>query len=144
MCCMAGVHYAQYINANSLSLLLLLQPPKLQEPKEKKKRKICLKAVIDQPLMWSWDTKIRWNHFFAFQNVFVWKFKCVPSQTRVLPGAGFEGSHSGFGCVPRAAEDGVGCWHAGSRVRKQQCADTGHRTFTEISIKRKITTLYLD
>lgn len=36
MCCMAGVHYAQYINANSLSLLLLLQPPKLQEPETKK------------------------------------------------------------------------------------------------------------
>lgn len=47
MCCMACVHYAQYINANSLSLLLLLQPPKLQEPE--KKRKICLKAAIDQP-----------------------------------------------------------------------------------------------
>lgn len=54
MCCMAGVHYAQYINANSLSLLLLLQPPKLQETEkktkknQKKKKKICLKAAINQ------------------------------------------------------------------------------------------------
>lgn len=40
MCCMAGVHYAQYINANSLSLLLLLQPPKLQEPEKKKRENL--------------------------------------------------------------------------------------------------------
>lgn len=29
MCCVVGVHYAQYINANSLSSLFTLQPPKL-------------------------------------------------------------------------------------------------------------------
>lgn len=39
MCCMVGVHYAQYINANSLSSLFMLQPPKLHSPEKKKGKK---------------------------------------------------------------------------------------------------------
>lgn len=59
--------------------------------------------------------------------------------------ARLEGSPGGSGCVPRAAEDGawmLTCWQP--QQETGQRADTGPRTFTEISIKREITTLYLD